>query len=376
MKNLFCAAFVLFSFVGGLRAEETAPTTPRVIELKGHSALWLSNTGDDNSNDVAAAFSSDSQRLVTVCGNGKILLWDAESGKELKKMQEESMDVHGMFYAALSVCFTSDGKKIVVCGQNGSQIWDTETGKELHRLTEGICSLSTDGKKLVMNVKNGDLRILDVDLGNELKRFERRYESILLFDGKKIYTNNSYSGSQTIHVLDAESGKELYKIEGIRFSSISSDGTKIITYGTTGKEWSTAWSAIWDAEVGKELLRIEGLGGCLSPDGKRIITYFFVPKPNSANFARESIVWDVESGKEQYRLPGGVVFTPDGKKIVAGASVLDRLNTHVRIVDVESGKELQRFNTSKEMYPRTVSPDGKKIVLGGEYGYVALLVLE
>ena len=360
MKYFFCVMFVFAAFINYLQAAE-----PRVIELKGHSAFWYDNTGDDNSNDVAVAFSPDSKRHVTVCGNGTILLWDAETGKELEKLQEENRDFHEEFRYGFTVAFSKNGKNFVVSNSSASQIWEAESGRLLHKFAGGAGQFSMDGEKFVLGDK-GTVRIFDVDSGKELRKFEGGDNATFSHDGKKIIT--AKRNSQTILILDAESGKELLKIEGSEFI-LSPDGKKIVSWGVTGKGWETAWSAVWDAESGKKLLKIDGWAGALSPDGKKIITRMIVPK-------LESVIVYVESGKEQYRLLGDAVFLPDGKRIIAGAGVFDRLNTPVRIFDAESGKELQKFETSQPVYPSAISSDGRKIALVGLRGYVALLVLE
>lgn len=106
-----------------------------------------------------------------------------------------------------------------------------------------------------------------------------------------------------------------------------------------------------------------------SPDGEKIVV---------ADASGGVRVWDAVSGKELQGLstPGGdfyanpanfngsvgsVVFSPDGKKIVAGGS--DRT---VRIWDAESGEALRRWETEAGMiYSVAVSPDGEKIIVGG-----------
>ena len=72
-----------------------------------------------------------------------------------------------------------------------------------------------------------------------------------------------------------------------------------------------------------------------------------------------------------------IIFSPDSKKV---ARMTNQYHS-VRIFDVESGKELLRLELPKLDASHTIrsfafSPDGKKIALGGGYGYVAIWVLE
>jgi len=323
---------------------EIPNAAPPVIGLEGH-------TGSVNS----AAFSPDGKKIVTGSSDDTARIWDAETGKELRKLEGHTSSVN-------SATFSPDGKKIVTGGDRTARIWDTETGKELQKLeghTSGVSTVafSPDGKKIVTGSGDRTARIWDAETGKLEGHISGVSTVAFSPDGKKIVTG---SGDRTARIWDAETGKELQKLEGhtdsVRTVAFSPDGKKIVT----GSSDRTA--RIWDAETGIELQKLEGhtervSSVAFSPDGKKIVT---------GSWDRTARIWDAETGKELRKLEGhtssvnSATFSPDGKKIVTGSS--DRTP---RIWDVETGIELQKLEGHTEWVSSVAfSPDGKKIVKG------------
>ena len=95
MKHFVCVAFVLFSFVSFLQAEE-----PRFIELKGHTGEEVSALMYDSVDYIV--FSPDGKKIVTSGDDKTTRIWDAETGKELKRLDGHST----------KMAFSPDGKKL------------------------------------------------------------------------------------------------------------------------------------------------------------------------------------------------------------------------------------------------------------------------
>jgi len=393
MKHVLCMAIVLLLSLGYAQAAEVP-----FVELKGHTA-WVN----------FALFSPDGKRIATASQDDTARIWDAESGKELRKFEAT---------AAFSLghspgMFSSDIKKVAIPSfDNPTQILDTESGRVLQTLQHAsrgtIAYFSPDGTKIAASVhnRNGPMtaQIWDAETGRELHRLAvpdtSIYQGAFSPDGKKIVLRIA---DNTARIWDTESGKELHTLAGhtevIELIAISSDG-KIVTENTTSIEGRRSIRRvgsvrIWDAESGKELRQFTFTDSvddvAFSPEGKKIAMIIGTRRNSSVR------IFDVESGsanlgREVQTLPGAedfIVFSPDGKKIVTGGE------GHTAVVwDAESGRTLHRLQGNPDSRanvgryfislmsydPRvsfaTFSPDGKRVVTASNDGNVRIWSLE
>ena len=240
-----------------------------------------------------ARFFPDGTKIVTVNRDNTIRIRDAESGKELQKLESQTQ---GTWY----VDFSPDGKRMISSGNDGTaQIIEVGSGKVLHVLRGHIgngpymparvifVAFSPDGKKIVTTGIDETARIWDADSGKELltldlgKELQQREVGQIVAvnsatfspDGKKVATAAQHGVTA---IWDAESGEIVQKLdvqkETVNSIAFSPDGTKIVT--VSGYEWIIR---IWDAESGKVLQKLEGhtsmvYSAYFSPDGKRIVT--------------------------------------------------------------------------------------------------------
>jgi WD40 repeat protein len=137
----------------------------------------------------SAAFSPDGKRVVTGSYDYTARIWDVETGKELIMMERELFN---------SVAFSPDGKKVVTNGGKNAVIYDAESGEELKRLGAHLdfvnaVAFSPDGKKVLTCSKDDTVRIWDVETGKELEKLEwlGHYAHSAAFspDGKKVVTS-------------------------------------------------------------------------------------------------------------------------------------------------------------------------------------------
>jgi WD40 repeat protein len=194
---------------------------PEYIKLKGHT---------DNVN--SAEFSPDGKTVVTASDDKTARIWDAVTGKELKKLEHSN--------SRRSAVFSPDGTMIVTTSYNTARIWDVTTGKELHKF--GVPTI------------------------------DYIQSAVFSPDGKIVVT---VCHNKIAWIWDAATGKELKKLEGHTNSAVfSPDGTMIVT------ESDDKTARIWDVATGKELKKLKGhtesvFSAAFSPDSKLIVTVSF-----------------------------------------------------------------------------------------------------
>jgi WD40 repeat protein len=97
---------------------------------------------------LSAAFSPDSQRIVTASFDKTTRLWDAATGNEITLLQ-------GHIGWVNSAEFSPDGERILTAAEDGTaRLWDAATGKEIvsfqgHISRVNSAAFSPDGQRIV-----------------------------------------------------------------------------------------------------------------------------------------------------------------------------------------------------------------------------------
>ena len=301
-----------------------------------------------------AEFSPDGQIIATVLADGKVKVWDSDSGTEIQ--------VLGQIEAINAVAFNPIGKHLVtVTNGNLPRIWDVKTGNELmsfpgHTDYVSFASFSPDGRHLLTVSDDNTARIWNANTGEELLVLQHSdwvWNGIFSPDGKRVATASEYE----VFVWDAETGEKLFTLNGhvstVHTLAFNPDGTMLASGSYDRKV------VVWDANTGEALFTLAGHSGSIfsmsfNSDSSKLVT---------ASDDGTLRIWDVTRERgEALTIPyldgrgGTIAFLPNGQVLAAIEG--DAL----KVWSVASGDILHDF--SKIGSPITafaISPDGSLI---------------
>lgn len=277
-----------------------------------------------------------------------------------------------------SVAFSPDAKKAVSCSDDRSVIlWDLDSRRALRTFVGhggavmGV-AYAPDGRKIVSGSWDASARIWDVNTGQELRKITGAWKAVkgVAFspDSRSILFS---SDDNKVHYCDADSGRLVISLEGhtdqVQSVMFSPDGRMALS----GGDDSTV--RIWDLNSGRELR-------CFGGHSDSVTSVAFAPNSrwilsgSSDNTAR---LWDVQTGKELRRFGGHanwvntVSFYPAVPRIMTGSGgeianskFADGADTTVRIWDLQTEKELYRFDKHKATVTCAVfAPGASKLIL-------------
>jgi WD40 repeat protein len=133
---------------------------------------WLVTTGDARHGGAvrALAFSPDDRRMVSVGGDGSVLLWNAATGKPAGGLFHHGSGLIG------NVELGPDGRLLVTAGEFGARTWDAERGLAGVMLGPGravdVVALDPAGLRAFTGTPEGEVEGWDVVSGERLW-FER-----------------------------------------------------------------------------------------------------------------------------------------------------------------------------------------------------------
>jgi WD40 repeat protein len=307
---------------------------------------------------LAVAFSPDG-RTVAAGGTGCALhLWDAATGKILRRFGEED--------SVRALVFSPDGKALAA-GGGSVRLWDVDTGRAVWQLPLEVgghdLAFSPDGRRLAVGGTDA-LRLLDPTTGKELGAYGG-WAPAFSAHGK---TLASVCHGQTIVLWDTTTGKDLRRLTG------HTKGIDVLAFSPDGRTLASAGQdqtiRLWDVAAGRELYPRGGhedlvAAVAFSPDGKRLA---------SGGFDGRVRLWDMATSTEVRPFPRhgrpvvAVAFSPDGTTLAAAGG-----NHSLRLCDVASGQRLRSlYGRGEGLCATAYSPDGTTLAAASSDGTIQL----
>ncbi|EKX42446.1 hypothetical protein GUITHDRAFT_141136 [Guillardia theta CCMP2712] len=261
------------------------------------------------------AFEPGGEALATVSKDGKMRVWDVETGKCMRELGGGGEEIDMIRWRA-------DGKRLASGSRRGRiRVWDVEAGEcclELLR-EEEIGEIGWMGDERIAWWTHREkycIQTMDVELGVCTRERELntagKHSMRLGPDGRKLAGVSKLSGQAWVWDVETGRGQELQGPEGGVTGLIwGPDGRRLAGVSKTG---GGAW--VWDAETGRgqELQGPEGgvTGLIWGPDGRRLAG---VSKTGGGAW-----VWDAETGRgQELEGPEGgleqLIWGPEGKRL-------------------------------------------------------------
>jgi WD40 repeat protein len=345
---------------------------------------------------IFVAFLPDGKLLLSVGRDGTVREWEVATGKELRRfalpgrfpsyMEETHLFGEWVIFDtpvyARAIRLSANGKVLAFTNGLTIHLWDVSAGKELHRIkpprpsrrfkpmaqvpaNEGFAwvsqtklplslALTSDGKTLAVQKKNGTIQLHDVATGKEVACFgyrSNKYHALglaLSGDGKRLAAVESY-----IPDMNTEASSEM---------TVWDTATETVSYRRPGKQ-----------KFGDD--SFEHLQ--FSPDG-RWLAWF------NDNNPHEIVLADAATGREVHRLQtkdceqlDEFRFASDSKALIAHKRM-----SGLCIWDAQTGRRLREFRRFSfdlwkfgfdESLGFALSPDSKLIALGAWDGPIIVL---
>ncbi|KAJ5225252.1 hypothetical protein N7468_006477 [Penicillium chermesinum] len=333
-------------------------------EVEMNWTEFFLDTDADTSAAYSVAFSPDDRLLA--CASDKIVrLWNAASGEIHHKLEGHSGIV-------TAVAFSSDGRMLATgSGDKTARLWDVQKG-QLHQILTGhsnavaSVAFSRDNRLLATGSSDATIKLWDltVMLSEQHLAAHTQPVSLIMFspDSRRLA---STSEDQSVKIWDTAEGTVLHTLKShsdtLEYVFAVNDVVELFAFSLDGSMLASLvykTIQVWDVETGDLMHTFQG-------HDEKVRSLAFSPDGQllaSCSNDRTICLWNIANGSHR-TLQGhqsfvlAISFSPDGQSLASGSS-----DGRIKIWDTRTGSLCQEFEQENSVRALTYHPQRSDIL--------------
>ena len=312
----------------------------------------------------AVSFSPDGNYLLSGSTDNTMKLWDKRNEHSIKTFKGHS-------YWVNDVAFSLDGNQLLSAGDSTMKLWDRNSGELLKTFDDhddesmlNEVEFSPDGKYLLSGSDDKTVKLWHKDSGKLIRTFHVPLKGaggvnsmVFTHDRKYIIVG----GNEVISQWNLRSGalKQEYRGRTQSMFSVkfSPDGKFFYTHSGANIMDSGSSIKVFDTRTLKLISTIQGGYGLPTNDGKNLVL----------GSGKNIKLWSIQKNKLIRTFRGhtknivSLALSPDGKRIVSGGE-----DGNIKLWNIGSSEAIQTMKgDARDVSTVAFSPDGKYVLSGG-----------